>query len=238
MKGRIHSFESMACADGPGVRFAVFLQGCPLRCAYCHNPDTWERTGGSEYTPEEILQKVLPFRPYFGEKGGITLTGGEPLLQAPFTAELLKKAKEAGLHTVLDTSASAGEPHWTEVLKYTDLALVDIKFCTEEGYKTHCGGSLKKVLAFCKAAEAAGIPIWVRHVVVPGLTDKDLPDLLKIAADLTNVQRIELLPFRTFCKSKYQQLELPFPLADTPDCSQEVLAELQRQIPEKYLYKF
>ncbi len=230
MKGRIHSFESMACADGPGVRSAIFLQGCPLRCAYCHNPDTWEPMGGEEYTAEELIAKVLPYRPYFGEKGGITLSGGEPLLQAEFTIELLKKAKEAGLNTALDTSASAGEPYWEQILRYTDLALVDIKFTTEELYKKYCGGSLERVLRFCRKAEEMGVPLWIRHVVVPGLTDEDTEALLSIARPFSNIQRIELLPFRTLCKTKYRQLELPFPLEETPDCDQETINKLQKKI--------
>ncbi|MBQ8600227.1 MAG: pyruvate formate lyase-activating protein [Clostridia bacterium] len=230
MKGYIHSFESMACADGPGVRFAVFLQGCPLRCVYCHNPDTWNLQGGEVHTPEEIIAKVLPYRPYFGEKGGITLSGGEPLLQAEFVTEVLKTAKEAGLHTVIDTSASAGEPHWETVLKYTDLALVDIKFCSDELYKTHCNGSLERVLRFCRAAEKAGVPLWIRHVVIPGLTDTDTDELLGITKQLSNIERIELLPFRTLCKSKYQQLGIPFPLEHTPDCTKETIEELQKKI--------
>lgn len=234
MGGRVHSFESMACADGPGVRFAVFLQGCPLRCVYCHNPDTWEPPGGEEYTPEEIIKKVLPYRPYFGEKGGLTLTGGEPLLQAEFTLEVLKKAKEAGLHTVLDTSASAGEPHWDGVLQYTDLALVDIKFCSEELYQAHCGGSLDRVLRFCRKAEEAGVPLWIRHVVVPGLTDTDTDALLAITGQFSNIQRIELLPFRTLCKGKYQQLGIPFPLESTPDCSKEIIETLQKKIDRSF----
>ncbi len=236
MRGRIHSFESMACADGPGVRFAVFFQGCPLRCAYCHNPDTWEGAGGSDYTVEEILQKALPYRPYFGKKGGITVSGGEPLLQGEFLAELMKQAKEADLHTVLDTSASAGEAHWAKVLAYTDLALVDVKFTTEELYRAHTGGSLQKVLSFMKAAENAGVPLWIRHVVVPNLTDKDLPQLLELLEPFSNIQRLELLPFRKICLQKYRQLNLPFPAEQYPECSQELLASLQKQIPQKYLY--
>lgn len=234
MKGRIHSFESMACADGPGVRFAVFFQGCPLHCAYCHNPDTQASAGGTEYTAEDIIQKVLPYRPYFGQKGGITLTGGEPLLQGKFTAEILKKAKEAGLHTALDTSASCGESYWEEILSFTNLALVDLKFCSEEDYRTYAGGSLKKVLSFIKAAENAGVPIWIRHVVVPHLTDEDLNQLLALVAPFSNIEKIELLPFRTLCKGKYQQLGIPFPLDGTPDCSKELLERLQQQIPAQY----
>ena len=229
MMGRVHSFESMACADGPGVRSAVFLQGCPLRCVYCHNPDTWDPKGGKEYSAREVVAKVLPYRPYFGEKGGITLTGGEPLLQPQFTLEVLKCAKEAGLRTALDTSASAGEPYWEEILSYTDLALVDIKFCTEDLYRKYCDGSLEKVLRFCKKAEETGVPLWIRHVVVPQLTDEDQEQLKGIVQRFSNIKRIELLPFRTLCKTKYQQLGIPFPLENTPDCSRELIEKLQKK---------
>ncbi len=234
MTGRIHSFESMACADGPGVRFAVFLQGCPLRCAYCHNPDTWDAREGTLYTPQEVIGKVLPYRPYFGQKGGITLTGGEPLMQGGFTLELLKEAKKAGLNTALDTAASVGQPYWEQILAYTDTALVDLKFCTEEQYKTYTGGSLKTVLDFLEATRKAGVSVWIRHVVVPGLTDKDLTKLLDLVAPFPNIERIELLPFRTLCKGKYQQLGISFPLDGTPDCTKETLEHLQQQIPAKY----
>lgn len=234
MTGRIHSFESMACADGPGVRFAVFLQGCPLRCAYCHNPDTWDPKGGTPYTPRQVLEQVLPYRPYFGSKGGITLTGGEPLCQPKFTLELLKQAKEAGLNTALDTAASTGREHWAEILRYTDTALVDLKFCTEADYKAYTGGSLSNVLDFLKLAQQEGVAVWIRHVVVPGLTDRDLEPLLKLVAPFTNIERIELLPFRTLCKGKYQQLGIPFPLANTPDCDPTLLERLQQQLPEGY----
>lgn len=230
MFGRIHSLESMGCADGPGVRFVVFFQGCPLRCAYCHNPDTWETEGGTPYTAEEILQKALRYRPYFGEEGGITLSGGEPLLQPEFTLELLKAANAVGLHTALDTSCMAGEAYWEEIFQSTDLILADLKFTTEEGYRAHTGGSLQKVLRFLKAAETAGVPVWLRHVVVPGLTDGDLPAVLELADQFSNIKRIELLPFRKLCSAKYQNLGLPFPLAETPECDAPLLDTLKEEL--------
>ncbi len=234
MKGWIHSFESMGCADGPGVRFIAFFQGCPLRCAYCHNPDTWECKGNDLFTSQEIVDKALRFRPYFGGEGGITISGGEPLAQSKFLIELLKDCKIAGLHTAIDTSCSAGEADWTEVLKYTDLVIADLKFATEEGYQAHCGGSLQKVLRFLKMAEQAGVPLWIRHVVVPGLTDHDLPEIIEIATRFKNLKRIELLPFRKLCKAKYENLGIPFPLKDTPECDLTLLEQLKEQIPMQY----
>lgn len=230
MLGRIHSFESMGCADGPGVRFVVFLQGCPLRCAYCHNPDTWEPQGGNSYTPAEIVEKALRFRPYFGEQGGVTLSGGEPMLQAEFTAELLAACQEAGLHTALDTSGMAGEPYWEEILSHTDLVIADLKFATEEAYRKNSGGSLKTLLRFLRKAEAAAVPLWLRHVVVPGLTDCDLPEILKIAEQFSNLQKLELLPFRKMCITKYQNAGIPFPLENTPECDAELLERLNAEI--------
>ena len=226
MEGRIHSFESMGCADGPGVRFIVFFQGCPLRCAYCHNPDTWDCKGGSLYTPEEIVEKALRYRPYFGDQGGITLSGGEPMMQPAFAAELLRACKKAGLHTVLDTSCMAGEPYWSEILHYTDLVLADLKFTTEDAYRQNSGGSLMQVLRFLKKTEEQGVPLWLRHVVVPGLTDTDLPEILKIADQFSNVRRVELLPFRKICTSKYENMKIPFPLAEVPECDPALLERL------------
>lgn len=234
MKGAVHSFESMGCADGPGVRFIVFLQGCPLRCAYCHNPDTWEFKGGTLYEPQEILDKALRYKTYFGEEGGITISGGEPLAQSKFLIELLKLCKENGLHTAIDTSCSAGEADWEEVLKYTDVVLADLKFSREDAYQTYCGGNLKTVLRFLKATETAGVDLWVRHVVVPEMTDSDLPEIIQIATKFTNLKRIELLPFRKLCKGKYEDLGIPFPLIDTPECDAGLLENLKKQIPEQY----
>lgn len=234
MKGSVHSFESMGCADGPGVRFIAFLQGCPLRCAYCHNPDTWTCKEKNLYTADEIVEKALRYKTYFGEEGGITISGGEPLLQSKFLIELLKACKYAGLHTAIDTSCMAGEADWSDILRYTDLVLADLKFATEEAYKAHCGGSLAKVLRFLKATEQAKVPLWIRHVVVPGLTDRDLPEIIKIATRFQNLERIELLPFRKLCKSKYENLGIPFPLIDTPECDATLLDSLKAQIPEQY----
>ena len=234
MQGFVHSFETMGCADGPGVRFIAFLQGCPLRCAYCHNPDTWAPQEGQVYSASDIIDKAMRYQTYFGKDGGITVSGGEPLAQSKFLIELLKTAKQYGLHTAIDTSCSAGEADWAEVLKYTDLVLADLKFATEDAYKEHCGGSLQTVLRFLKATEEAGVDLWIRHVVVPGMTDTDLDEIIKIASQFENLKRIELLPFRKLCKAKYENLGIPFPLLDTPECDATLLENLKAQIPEQY----
>lgn len=223
MKGRIHSFQSMGAVDGPGLRFVVFVQGCPLRCKYCHNPDTWDFGGGTEYDTEEIVKKILRYRSYIEKNGGVTVTGGEPLMQAAFVAELFRKLKTEGLHTALDTSCmvppSLEQTELRKLLSATDLILADLKFETEEEYKQHCGGSLKTVQSFLAETENMNIPLWIRHVVVPGLTDgpEHLKKIKQMAEQYSNLEKIEWLPFKKLCLEKYEKMGIPFPLADTPE---------------------
>lgn len=232
MKGRINSFQSMGAVDGPGVRFVIFMQGCPLRCAYCHNPDTWSPEGGEEYDVEEVCRKILRFRPYFGESGGVTVSGGEPLLQREFVSGLFRRLKAEGIHTALDTSGigfGAGYGKGAaEVLKYTDLVLCDLKFSTEEDYRKNCGGSLDTVLSFLELTERMRIPLWIRHVVVPGLTgsEENIKEIARIARQYSNLQKIELLPFKKLCTVKYDAMGLPFPLAGHSECSDEAIRRL------------
>ena len=228
MKGRIHSFQSMGAVDGPGIRFVVFLQGCPLRCVYCHNPDTWDPDGGGEYTLDEVVAKILRFRPYFGENGGVTVSGGEPLLQWEFVSMLFRRLKEEGIHTTLDTSGIGSIEGACSVLNVTDLILCDLKFASEEEYRTYCGGSLNQVRAFLDIASERSIPVRVRHVVVPGLTDSRL-NIQRIAALAQTCQSlagIEFLPFRKICMMKYEAMGIPFPLADTEECPDAVIRSL------------
>jgi pyruvate formate lyase activating enzyme len=228
IKGKINSFQSMGAVDGPGVRFVVFMQGCPLRCVYCHNPETWDPEGGADYSVEEALQKIRRFRPYFGKEGGVTVSGGEPLLQWKFVAVLFRKLKEEGIHTALDTSGAGNAEGAREVLKYTDLVLCDLKFGTEEEYRRGCGGSLEQVLSFLALTEEKGIPLWIRHVVVPGLTDseKSLKNIAGLANRYGNLQKIELLPFKKLCVSKYEALGIPFPLDRYESCPDERIPEM------------
>ena len=146
MEGRVSSVQSMGAVDGPGLRYVVFLQGCPLRCAYCHNPETWDLTGGTPYTAEDLCKTILRYRPYFGENGGVTVSGGEPLLQPEFVAELFRRLHEHNIHTALDTAGAGDLSRAKQVLKHTDLVLCDIKFPTEAQYKAHCGGSLQTLI--------------------------------------------------------------------------------------------
>ena len=229
--GRVNSFQSLGAVDGPGVRFVIFMQGCPLRCAYCHNPETWG-TEGKEYPVEEIYEKSLRCRPYFGREGGVTVSGGEPLMQWEFVSELFQKLNKKGIHTALDTSGIGSLYGAGEVLKHTDLVLCDLKFVSEETYKKHCGGSLEQVLAFLRLTEERQIPLWIRHVVVPGLTDTwdSVSKLAVMAGSFTNLEKLELLPFRKLCVGKYDALGIPFPLADCEECPDETIRELYERI--------
>jgi len=231
MKGRIHSFQSMGAVDGPGVRFVVFLQGCPLRCVYCHNPDTWE-AGGEEYSVDDVVRRILRCRSYFGEDGGVTVSGGEPLMQWEFVSELFRKLKEEGIHTALDTSGTGDPDGAAEVLKYTDLVLCDLKFSSEEDYSRYCGGSLGQVLSFLELTGRLDIPLWIRHVVVPGLTDgkENLDRIAELARHCPNLRRIELLPFRKICSVKYEAMGVPFPLAGYEECTEEAIQKWNKLI--------
>lgn len=228
MKGRVSSLQSLGTVDGPGLRYVIFLQGCPLRCVYCHNPETWDPAGGREYAPEELVEKVLRCRAYFGEQGGVTVSGGEPLLQAPFVAELFRQLKETGIHTALDTSGAGDLQQAAQVLDWTDLVLLDLKFPDEAGYRRYCRGSWAQTQAFAALAGEKHVPLWVRHVVVPGLNDslEDLRAIKAQAESLPGFQKLEWLPFHNMCLEKYQQLGLPFPLAGTPALEDKDLAQL------------
>lgn len=237
---RINSFQSMGAVDGPGIRSVVFLQGCPLRCAYCHNPETWKLDSGDEYRVDEVMEKILRFRPYFEGGGGVTVSGGEPLMQPEFVSGLFRRLKAEGIHTALDTSgigagagsgSSCGEG--TEgVLKYTDLVLCDLKFPTEEGYREYCGGSLETVLSFLELTEKLRIPLWIRHVVVPGLTDspESVKNIAGLANRYANLEKLELLPFKKLCVPKYEALGIPFPLQDCGECTDQYIGEMYNWI--------
>lgn len=241
MNGRIHSFQSMGAVDGPGLRYVVFLQGCPLRCAYCHNPDTWDKNGGQSFSVEEVLSRVRRYQTYIRPGGGVTVTGGEPLMQWEFTAELFAALQAEGYHTALDTSGAGNLHGAIAVLKHTDLVLADVKFTSEDDYKTYTGGSLAQTLGFLQLTREMGVPLWIRHVAVPGLTDstENIMRLADIAEKYDNLQRIELLPFHKLCLEKYKALGLPFPLADTPAMTTEALSPLReilrQRLPKLYI---
>lgn len=231
-KGRINSIETMGLVDGPGIRVVVFFQGCNLRCAYCHNPDTWNLNGGKEIEAEELLNKILRYKPYFQKSGGgVTFSGGEVLLQPEFLTEILKLCKEKGIHTAIDT-AGYGYGQYEEILKYTDLILLDIKHVTDQGYKELTGHGENGLKIFLAAAKKAKVRLWIRHVVVPGITDsvEHIIKLGEIIKKIDNVDKVELLPYHTLGINKYKKLSIKYKLNEVEAMDREKCKEL-----EKYL---
>ena len=218
--GKIHSFQSLGASDGPGVRYVVFMQGCNLRCGCCHNPDTWDFDGAKEYTPDEVFARLTRFKDYFGKEGGITVSGGEPLLQAEFVRELFTLCKKEGIHTCLDTSGSIINESVLSLLDVCDLVMLDIKYTDEEKYGKYVGCSLKKVLEFLEILQKKNIPSWIRQVTIPTLNDdeENILNLKALRQAHTCVEKIELLPLRKMCKTKYDSmgLEFAFDGYDTP----------------------
>lgn len=221
MKAKIHSFESFGTVDGPGIRFVVFFQGCPLRCKYCHNPDTWKYDGGDEYTSDEIVSRIVRYKNYFGEKGGVTVSGGEPLYQIDFVIELFKKLKNEGINTAVDTSGYMFNENDEEVLKkhnelikYTDLFLLDIKHISDNAHTELTGVSNKNTLSFAKYLSRNNKKMWIRYVLIPAITDidEDITDLKAFIDTLNTVEHIEVLPYHTMGKSKYDKLGIKYRL--------------------------
>lgn len=221
MEGNVHSFESFGTVDGPGIRFVVFMQGCPMRCLYCHNPDTWEFSGGERYSAEDVAKTVLRYKSYFTGGGGITVSGGEPLAQYGFVTELFKILKKSGVSTALDTSGAlfdVNDMHkFDELLSVTDLVLLDIKHIDGEEHKRLTGRDNKNILAFAKYLSDIGKDMWIRHVLVPDITDNDeyLARLSEFIGTLKTVKKVEVLPYHTMGKVKYEKLGIAYPLADT-----------------------
>ena len=229
MTGRVHSIQSLGAADGPGIRFVLFLQGCNLRCGYCHNPDTQSVKGGVEYSAEEIVKKSTRYREYFGTEGGITVSGGEPLLQAAFVREVFALARAEGINTCLDTSGCIMNDEVEALLSVTDRVLLDVKFPTDEQYKKFVGCSRSAPLRFLEALEKRGIKTTLRRVIVPSLNDSEesVLDLAKIRRTHSCVDKIELLPFRKLCSVKYDTLGIPFPFKDYPEPSPEKMRDIE-----------
>ena len=230
--GRIHSFQSLGTADGPGVRAVVFMQGCPLRCACCHNPDTWDFNGGTEVTPDEIFRKIKRFKNYFGEEGGVTISGGEPLMQPEFIKELFTLCKTDGITTAIDTSGCVLNDKIKEVLNLTDTVLLDYKYVTDELYKTKVGTEKSKVDEFLSYLNSRNIDTWLRQVIIKDLNNNE--NSVKVLKELKQkypcIKKTELLPFKKLCIEKYEKLGIPFPLAETPETNKQDIEEL-----EKYL---
>ena len=226
MIGYLHSTESFGTVDGPGIRFVLFLQGCPLRCRYCHNPDTWRLDGGKAVTTDEILAEYRKNRAFYS-RGGITATGGEPLLQIPFLTELFTKAKAEGIHTCIDTSGIVyNEAKLTELnrlMDVTDLVMLDIKHIRPDLHKSLTGRDNHAILGFARYLEEKQIPLWVRHTLVPTLTDdeNDLMELGRFIGALSNLQALDVLPYHTMGVSKYRELGIPYSLSHLPAATKQ-----------------
>ncbi len=227
--GNINSFETMGLVDGPGVRFVVFMQGCPLRCAYCHNPEMWNaKEAKIQMTPEELLKKVLRYKVYFKNDGGVTVSGGEPLLQAKFVEEFFKLCKQNNIHTCLDTSGF-GENYET-LLDYCDLVILDVKELDANKYERLVGKKIEKFKKFLQICQEKGKKMWLRQVIVPNYNDtkESVLKLKEFAKNLTNIEKIELLPYHDMAKNKYKRLELEYRLKDVPPMDKKKCKDLER----------
>ncbi len=231
LTGRIHSLESFGTVDGPGIRYVIFMQGCSLKCKYCHNRDTWNLHSGTEITVNELVEKIEKYKPYILPNGGVTVTGGEPLLQAPFLIRLFKKLKEKNIPTAIDTSGMFDITNdIKELLSYTDLVLLDIKHIDDEKCKKLVGFSNKKELNFARYLSDNNIPVWIRQVIVPGITDdnEDLLKLKKFIESLKNVKKIELMPYHQLGKYKWEKLDLKYELEDVKTATSDDIKRVKK----------
>lgn len=239
MSGRIHSLESFGTVDGPGTRYVVFVQGCPMRCLYCHNPDTWAMTGGTIMEASYIMEQYERNKAFYQNGGGITVTGGEPLMQVDFLIELFTLAKEKGVHTCIDTSGIAYKPGNTafiekldRLMKLTDLVMLDIKHIDPEKHKELTSQPNDGILAFASYLNEKGVHMWIRHVVVPGWTDdpKYLYDLGYFIGQFTNLTALDVLPYHDMAKKKYKELGIDYVLKDVPPMDKARVPELKAHI--------
>jgi pyruvate formate lyase activating enzyme len=230
--GYVNSLQSLGTVDGPGVRFVVFVQGCPLRCKCCHNPDTWNLEGGTPYTPEALVEKVKRYREYFGKEGGITVSGGEPLLQPDFCRELFELCHQADIHTCLDTSGCLLDDEIKKLLQVTDRVLLDFKYTDDAAYRENAGCGMQAVEDFLGFLNEQNIPTTLRQVIIPTVNDtEENARRLKAVADrYPVVDTIELLPFRKLCQPKYDNLGIPFPFGHLPEPDQETMEKLNKII--------
>lgn len=232
MNGRIHSFQSLGTLDGPGIRFVVFVQGCPLRCGCCHNPDTWDFNAGTEYSTQEIIEKVIRFKDYFGNDGGITVSGGEPLCQADFVTELFESAHKEGINTCLDTSGCILNDNIKGLLKVTDRVLLDIKYTSDELYHKYAGCDMNSVIDFLEYLNSKSIPVTLRQVIIPSLNNNDdnIIKLREIKDKYNCIDKVELLPFRKICQVKYDKMGIEFPFAHIPEPDKETILRFENII--------
>jgi len=238
IKGSVDSIESMGLVDGPGIRAVVFLTGCKLRCKYCHNPESWVKREDN-YTAEDVLKKVLRFKPYFKRNnGGVTFSGGEPLLQEDFLIETCKLLKQENIHIALDT-AGIGNGKYEEILENIDLILFDVKHITSEGYKDLTGGNLNEVFDFLLVANKMQKKFWIRQVIVPGIMDNEayierLNNFIKTHIIASNIEKIEFLPYHTLGKEKYEKMGIDYPFKDLEEMDKEKCEELYNKFMDIY----
>ena len=233
---QVHSIESFGSVDGPGIRFVIFLKGCTMRCQYCHNPDTWSRAGGQLRSVDDVLAQAQRYQSYWGEKGGITVSGGESLLQIHSLTELFRKAKSLGINTCLDTSAqpfsrdSSSFPAFEELMKYTDLTLLDIKHIDSDAHKQLTGWRNENILDCARYLSDIGKPVWIRHVLIPGINDDDesLRNLRAFIDTLRNVERVDVLPYHALGVYKWEQLGIPYALTEVKSPTEESVRHAQR----------
>ncbi len=234
IKGRIHSIETFAAVDGPGLRFAIFLQGCPQRCIYCHNPDTWNPDGGEEVEPEELIKKIIRYRPYFKRNGGVTVSGGEPFMQAEFVTELFKLLKAENIHTAVDTCGFYLTPQVKAALDNTDLVLLDIKHTEADSFQKITKQSFSHMLDFLEYMKKIQKPLWIRQVILPGYTDSaEQVQALLTLIDGAKVERVDLLPYHTLGVPKWAELGLSYELGDITPPGEETMRELRKLIDAK-----
>ncbi|MEF9934216.1 pyruvate formate-lyase-activating protein [Clostridium sp.] len=234
--GRVHSIETMGLVDGPGIRVVIFMQGCKLRCIYCHNPDTWSINSGDEITPKELLKKVIRYKIYFRNSGGgVTLSGGDPLLQTEFSTEFFRLCKEQNIHTCLDTSGY-GEGDYEELLKYTDLVLLDVKHIDDKIHKFITGRNRDEFIKFVNILNSSGTKVWIRHVMLEGYTDDEeyLKSFAEYVDSVNNVEKIELLAYHTHGVSKYEELGIKYRIKEMEPFSKESLIKAKDTV-HKYL---
>lgn len=234
MKANIHSIESMGLFDGPGIRTVVFFQGCPLRCNYCHNPDTWSTNDNQLYTIDELMAEIMPYKNYYrASNGGVTLSGGEPLLQSAFIIEFAKRLKEEGIHVALDTSG-IGTGEYGDLLNYIDLVLLDIKHPTKRGFFEITNRDNSQLYAFIEYLNQYDVKVWVRNVIVESINSSKeyIEKLTMFAKKIRNLEKIELLPFHKMCKEKYDELNLAFPYIDIEETTDHKITQLEDYLSE------
>lgn len=235
VKGSIDSVETMGLVDGPGIRYVVFLQGCKLRCLFCHNPETWKMEEKNMTTAEELIDKIKRYKNYFGKEGGVTFSGGDPLCQPEFLLECLKQCKQEGIHTCLDTSGvGCNKELYPEILSYTDLVILDIKAVTPEAYKKMTGYPMKDFLEFLELCQKLEKKLWLRQVIVPGINDTEeyILELKKYIKNIKNVERVELLPYHLYGVEKYKKLGISYRLDGVPAMKKEDLDKLNQILQE------